>query len=145
MNSIFSATDVSASGLAAERLRMEVVANNIANAHSTRSPEGGPFRRQQVVFASVLDSITGQLTKGASQLGGVEVVQVRPDMSDLPQVYQPGHPDANQEGFVTMPNVNVAGEMVDLITAQRAYEANLRSLRSFREMVEQTLSLLRGV
>lgn len=134
---ILSATDISASGLAAERLRMEVVANNLANANSTRTPEGGPFRRRQVVFSGALDA--------ASQSGrGVQVVGIEQDMGELPRVYQPGHPDADGDGYVTMPNVKPANEMVDLITASRAYDANLRALKSFREMAERALSLLQG-
>jgi len=136
----FSAADISASGLSAERQRMEVVANNIANAYSTRTPTGGPYRRQHVVFATAYDEAAG----AARGLGGVRVLGIEPDRSELPRVYQPGHPDADEDGFVTMPNVKLPNEMVDLITASRAYEANLRALRSFRRMVEQALSLLRG-
>jgi flagellar basal-body rod protein FlgC len=138
-----STLDISASGMAAERQRMEVVANNIANANSTRSAQGGPYRRQEVVFASALDSARGK-SAGADSFRGVDVQGVQPDMSELPRVYQPGHPDADQEGYVTMPNVKLPSEMVDLITASRSYEASLRAMRTFREMVEQTLSLLRN-
>ncbi|MGB6044914.1 MAG: flagellar basal body rod protein FlgC [Pirellulales bacterium] len=141
---IFSATDISASGLAAERLRMEVVANNIANAHSTRSASGGPFRRQDVVFASALDDAQSSDGPNGHSLSGVRVASVQEDLSELPRVYRPGHPDADKDGFVTMPNVKPANEMVDLITASRAYEANLRTLRTFREMTEQALNVLRG-
>src|SRR5437868_8547754 len=92
-----SATNISASGLSAERLRMEVVANNIANANSTRTPEGGPFRRQDVVFATVLNH---RLSRGqaAGQFGGVRVADVVDDMSEMPRVYNPGHPDADANG-----------------------------------------------
>lgn len=144
LQQIFSVTDVSASGMAAERLRMEVIANNLANAYTTRTPEGGPYRRRQVLFTPELKT---QLTIGQTDklaLGGVRVVGIETDPSDLPKTYQPGHPDADVEGYVTMPNVRPANEMVDLITATRAYEANLRSLRTFREMVEQTLAILQG-
>jgi flagellar basal-body rod protein FlgC len=144
LGSILSATDISASGLAAERLRMEVVANNIANAYSTRSPEGGPYRRQQVLFEAAYDDALRGAGKATGELQGVKVLAVEPDMSELPKIFQPGHPDADDSGFVDMPNVQPAMEMVDLITASRAYEANLRVLRNFREMVEQALSLLRG-
>ena len=133
---ILGATNISASGLSAERMRMEVVANNIANAYSTRTPEGGAFRRKDVVFAAVLED--------HMQPGGVQVAGIVDDPSELPRIYQPGHPDADANGFVTMPNVNVPLEMVNLITASRAYEANLKVLRSFRQMAEQTLSLARG-
>src|SRR5438477_490641 len=110
---------ISASGLSAERLRMEVVANNIANAYSTRTAQGGPYRRQDVVFSALVDQHIGQ----KNQLAGVEVAGVVDDMSELPMVFNPGHPDANSEGFVLMPNVQIPIEMVNLMTANRAYEA----------------------
>ncbi len=129
--------------MAAERLRMEVIASNVANAYSTRTPEGGPYRRQQVVFAAAMNDAMG-IEGHPTAFRGVEVVSVQPDGSELPQVYQPGHPDADANGFVTMPNVKPAVEMVDLVAASRAYEANLKVLRSFRTMAERALSLLRG-
>ena len=133
-------TEINASALSAERLRMEVISNNIANAHSTRTAEGGPYRRREVVFATALNDAL----HGNEKLSGVKVVGVQTDDSELPRVYQPGHPDADADGYVVMPNVSIANEMVDLITANRGYEANLRVLRSYREMVQQTLSLLRN-
>jgi flagellar basal-body rod protein FlgC len=139
---ILSQTEISASGLSAERLRMEVIANNIANAHTTRGPDGEPYRRREVVFAAAVDQAMREASD-ASGLRGVDIMGVSEDASDFPRVFQPGHPDADAEGFVRMPNVSLAKEMVDLITANRGYEANLRVLRSFREMVQQTLSLLR--
>jgi len=141
---LLSVTDISASGMSAERFRMEVVANNVANAYSTRTAEGGPYRRQNVVFASAYKDAIGSNSRSPDRLRGVQVVSVEQDQSDLPIIYQPGHPDADESGYVTMPNVKPASEMVDLITASRAYEANLRVLRSFRDMAEQALSLLRG-
>lgn len=138
---ILSATDASASGLAAERLRMEVVANNIANAHSTRTAEGGAFRRREVVFSAAYDDALGSANAGGM---GVEVIGIQPSKGELPKVYDPSHPDADATGHVEMPNVNIPDEMVDLITASRGYEANLRALKSFKQMVEQALSLLRG-
>ena len=143
-NDMLSGADISATGLAAERLRMEVVANNIANAQSTRSPGGGPFRRQDVVFASVLQDRLGSGGPGAAQLGGVRIIGVQDDPSDFPMVYNPGHPDADADGNVAMPNVSLPIEMVNLITASRAYEANLNVLHSFRQMAEQALTLARG-
>jgi flagellar basal-body rod protein FlgC len=141
MRDIMAYTAINGSGLSAERLRMEVIGNNIANAHTTRTPEGGPYRRREVVFAAALDDVMGQ--SQGSGLGGVEVAGIEADNSEFPRVYQPGHPDADEDGYVTMPNVSIANEMVDLITANRGYEANLRVLRSYREMVQQALSLLR--
>lgn len=139
---VLGAGAISASGMSAERLRMEVIANNIANAHSTRSANGGPYRRQDVVFAEVLDdSLTPH---GLPAFRGVQAVDVVEDPSELPRVYQPGHPDADAEGFVAMPNVQLPIEMVNLLTAARAYEANLRASQTFRQMNEQALVLLRG-
>lgn len=143
---ILSSTDISASGLAAERMRMETVANNIANAHSTRTADGGPYRRRQVVFSSVLDSAAGAGLGNGTHTGfkGVQVVGIEASNSELPRVFNPSHPDADADGFLLMPNISVPEEMVDLITASRAYDANLKALRSFRQMVEQSLSLLRS-
>ena len=142
---ILSATNISASGLSAERLRMEVVANNIANANSTRTPEGGAYRRRDVVFSAVFNEHVRSQASMSSRLGGVRVMSIQPDRSELPLVYNPSHPDSNADGYVTMPNVKLPLEMVDLITASRAYEANLRVLQSFRQMAEQSLSLLARV
>lgn len=140
-DSAFGALNIAASGLGAERLRMEVVANNIANAAVTRTPEGGPYRRRDVAFETVLSEIEG----GAdSKLGGVRVAGLVVDQSELPRVFQPGHPDADAEGFVAMPNVNLPIEMVNLITASRAYEANLRVAQSFLELSQSALALVRG-
>jgi flagellar basal-body rod protein FlgC len=142
---LLASTNISASGLSAERLRMEVVANNIANAYSTRSANGGPFRRQDVVFAAVLNERLRKLGgSGKDTLGGVRVLGVVDDPSAFSLVHQPGHPDADAEGYVLMPNVHLPIEMVNLITASRAYEANLRVLQSFRQMGEQALTLARG-
>jgi flagellar basal-body rod protein FlgC len=125
-NDLFRATGISRSGLNAERLRMEVTANNIANAFSTRGADGGPFRRQDVVFAAVLQDQAGQPT-----LGGVEAEDVVDDPTPFPVVYIPGHPDADGQGNVRMPNVEIPIEMVNLVTASRAYEANVRAAESF--------------
>jgi flagellar basal-body rod protein FlgC len=140
-NDLFAANAISATGMSAERLRMEVIANNIANANSTRSANGGPFRRQDVVFAEVLGGIRPD---GAPNFLGVQAVELVEDPSELPRVYMPGHPDADAEGFVQMPNVQLPIEMVNLLTAARSYEANLRAAQTFRTMNQQALALLRG-
>jgi flagellar basal-body rod protein FlgC len=139
---LFPASGISASGMAAERLRMEVIANNIANANTTSPPGQEPFRRQQVIFQAALDEALGAGT--ASGLKGVEVAEVAPDQSELPKVYIPGHPHADADGYVTMPNVKLAMEMVDLMTAARAYEANVRAAQTFKTMNEQALAILRS-
>ncbi|MCX7667140.1 MAG: flagellar basal body rod protein FlgC [Gemmataceae bacterium] len=143
MTPIFKAIGISATGMAAERLRMEVIANNLANAQSTRSANGGAYRRQEVVFEAVLAD-TLRKASTASGMGGVRVVEIAEDQSELPKVYMPGHPDADKEGYVTMPNVQIPMEMVDLLTAARAYEANVKAAQTFRQMQEQALSILRG-
>lgn len=137
----FGALNTAASGLNAERLRMEVVANNIANASVTRTPEGGPYRRRDVVFETVLNGVEA---RGEPQLGGVRVAGTIADPSELPRIYNPGHPDADTDGFVSMPNVQLPVEMVNLITATRAYEANLRVAQSFLELSQSALALARG-
>ena len=138
-SNLFSAADISASGMSAERLRMETVANNIANANTTRTVDGTPYQRKQLVFSEMLGS------ESSSPLGlnGVEVMGIDADQSEFPLVYSPGHPDADENGMLQLSNVKLPNEMVDLITASRAYEANLKALTTFKNMVEQTLSLLR--
>jgi flagellar basal-body rod protein FlgC len=140
------AFDISASGLSAERFRMEIVANNIANASVTRTPEGGPYRRKEVVFETALEEtgLRHGTASSPSNLAGVRVVEVIDDRSELPRDFRPGHPDADAEGFVTLPNVQLPIEMVNLITATRAYEANLKAAQSFVEMNQQALALVRG-
>lgn len=140
-NDLFGAGAISGSGMAAERLRMEVIANNVANANTTRSANGGPYRRQDVVFAEVLGA---ESRAGAPDLRGVQAVELVEDESAFNRVHLPGHPDADAEGFVLMPNVQLPVEMVNLITAARAYEANLKAAQTFRQLNEQALSLLRG-
>ena len=144
LSKILAPMQISSSGLSAERLRMETVANNIANAHSTRTPDGGPFRRRSVVFSSAMNDAAGLSKDSAAGLNGVEVLGIQSSSGELPRVYDPTHPDADVEGYLLMPDVSVPEEMVDLITASRAYDANLKALRSFKKMVEQSLSLLRG-
>ncbi|MCU0703620.1 MAG: flagellar basal body rod protein FlgC [Fimbriiglobus sp.] len=139
-SNLFTASAISGTGLSAERYRMEVIANNIANANSTKSANGGPFRRQDVVFEEVLRGAGD----GGPGLGGVRVVELVEDQSELPLVHMPGHPDADADGYVRMPNVNLPIEMVNLLTASRAYEANLRASQAFRTQNEQALILIRG-
>jgi flagellar basal-body rod protein FlgC len=141
-DTLFGAYGISATGMSAEQFRMEVIANNLANANTTRSANGGPFRRQDVVFAEVLGGATR--AGGTPDLRGVRVAGVVEDPSPLNRMYQPGHPDADAEGFVLMPNVQLPVEMVNLITASRAYEANVKAAQTFRTMNEQALGLLRG-
>lgn len=142
--SFFKSLRISASGLTAERLRMDTIANNLANANTTRSVEGGPYRRQVPVFAPILDhSMAGAASPihNTAQGQGVQVVGVVSDPSPPRMVYDPQHPDANGEGYVEMPNVHVVKEMVDLITATRAYEANIVALNSAKSMAQRALEI----
>jgi flagellar basal-body rod protein FlgC len=137
--SISSVFDITASALTAERARLSVIAQNIANSQVTKMPDGQPYRRQKVVFESVLKSAKGAvgLPKGAVR------ARVATDNSPFQRVKQPGHPDADKDGWVTLPNVNVIDEMVDLLDASRTYEANLSALRTYRQMLQQTLEMSR--
>jgi flagellar basal-body rod protein FlgC len=131
---LFRCLDVSASGLKAERARMDVVAQNIANANVTRTESGLPYTRREVLFESLV-------SRDGKGQGGVEVKDIVLDESPFIEVVDPGHPDADENGVVLMPNVKVPFEMVDLITATRAYEANLNLIKTFRDMVERALSI----
>ena len=147
--SIFGSLDISASALSAERLRMDVTAENLANAQSTRTANGGPYRRKEVVlqetpgsFGASLSAAMGGGDKGST--GGVQVAGIVEDTTTpLKRVYDPGHPDADAQGYVSMPNVDTVTEMVDLISAQRAYEANVTAMQSAKQMFSRTLDLLR--
>ena len=132
-----SAREIAVSALRAQRTRMNVIANNIANAQTTRTPDGGAFRRQMVVLAG------NQLGPGiqAEKLG-VRVKSVVGDQSALREVYEPNHPDANAEGYVEYPNITIAAEMVDMITAQRAYEASIAVIVSGGRMRERAMQIL---
>lgn len=144
VNQILSGMEISASGLSGERMRMEIAANNLANMHATRSADGGPYRRQQVTFAAAMDHYMLPGGQSASDLQGVRVVGITADERPFKVVHNPGHPDADENGNVAMPNVELSQEMVDLVTSSRAYEANLKSLETFRQLAEQALALLRG-
>ncbi|APT76416.1 flagellar basal body rod protein FlgC [Marinitoga sp. 1135] len=137
----FKIMDIAASGMTAERFRSEVISNNLANANTTRTENGGPYRRKIVTFKEVLNK--EKATKD-EQLSGVKVGKLAEDKSPFRLVYDPGHPDADENGYVKYPNVNVLREMVDLITAQRAYEANVAVVNSAKSMFNSALSIGRG-
>lgn len=133
-----SAFDIARSGIKAQRLRMTVIANNIANAETTRTEkQGGPFRRQVVELVGFPIRDKFPLKKY-----GVEVRRVKYDLSPFKQVYEPGHPDADENGMVRYPNVNIPIEMADLITAQRGYEANISVLVATRQIRQRALEIL---
>jgi len=133
----FSSFDISASGIHAQRMRMDVIANNIANAESTRTTDGHPYRRQVITFRAVYESVVGNHLVPA----GVAVDGVVEDSSDYRLVYDPGHPDADADGYVRYPNVNVVEEMVDLVSATRAYEANVAALNATKSMVATAIEI----
>jgi flagellar basal-body rod protein FlgC len=144
---MFDAIDIAASGLSAQRLRMDVTAENLANAQTTRSPDGGPYRRKNVVLRETGGGFAGQLAGiaggPAAAPAGVEAAGIVPDTTPLRRVYDPGHPDADANGFVLMPNVNPVTEMVDLIDASRAYEANVTAMQTVKSAFSKTIELLR--
>ncbi|MFP4465468.1 MAG: flagellar basal body rod protein FlgC [Candidatus Goldiibacteriota bacterium] len=148
--SVFGAFAISASGLTAERLRMDVISNNIANVNTTQTLEGGPYQRQRVLFeprgekAQFLFPAFFDKSKQAENLKGVKVTGVinSPEPSKL--VFDPGHPDADRTGYVKMPNVNIVKEMVDMISATRAYEANVTALNSAKTMANKALEIGRA-
>lgn len=133
----FSSIDISASGLFAQRTKLDAIANNIANATTTRTADGGPYKRQEVVFRQ-------RLGESMAENGGVEVAGVVESAEPPKMVYDPGHPDAGSDGMVAMPNVNPVQEMVDMITATRAYEANVQAVNSARTMASKALEIGRG-
>ncbi len=145
--SIFRSLQISASGLTAERLRLDVIADNLANINTTRTPSGGPYRRKVVVleerptgFADLL----GIQSAPAMGRGGVRVAAIAEDNTPPQRIYNPGHPDADADGYVQMPNVNVVTEMVDMITATRAYEANVTAMNAAKQMALRTLDIGRN-
>lgn len=140
---MFGAIDAAASGLTAERLRMDVISNNIANVNTTRSAEGGAYRRQMVVFAprENQQAFAQILADKVGTGNGVKVVGITKDNSPTRQIYDPTHPDANRDGYVEMPNVNVVSEMVDMITATRAYEANVTTINAAKSMALKALEI----
>jgi flagellar basal-body rod protein FlgC len=135
---LISGIDVTAGALDAQKTRLDIVAQNIANAETTRTPAGGPYQRQVVSFESEL---VRQQGAAGPALQTVKVAGITSDPSPGQQVYNPQHPDAGPDGMVTMPNVNLAFEMVDLITASRAYEANLSVVKNAKQMAEKALEI----
>ena len=133
---------ISASGLSAERLRMDLISGNIANLNTTRTAEGGPYKRRVAVFAESLEKAIGNSAASAGK--GVEVAAVYQDQAPPRLVYDPSHPDADEQGYVQMPNINIITEMVDLITATRTYEANVTALNAAKSMVLKALEIGRG-
>jgi len=146
MSGMFGGLDISATGMSAERLRMDVVAENLANADTTRGADGLPYRRKEVLLQAAGTSPFERVLAGVRSDGGMNGVRVEgvvDDQSPLRRVYDPGHPDADAQGYVTMPNVNSVTEMVDLITATRGYEADVQAMNVTKQMFTKTLEILR--
>ena len=146
---IFNAFAISASGLTAERLRMDVISNNIANVNTTKTINGGPYQRQRVVFEPrgeklhFLFPAIFDKNKRIGQFQGVKATQIITDPTPPRLVFDPGRPDANKDGYVAMPNVNIVKEMVDMRSATRAYEANVTAVNSAKTMAAKALDILK--
>ena len=141
--SLFSVLSVSASGMAAQRTRAALLVENIANSETTRTPEGGPYRRKDAIFSTsnVGSEFASELE---SQLQtGVQVTQISVDQRDPEKQYAPGHPDADADGYVSIPRVNPAEDMVDLVTANRSYQANVAAMSAVKDMIQKSIDLLR--
>jgi len=135
---------ISASGLQAQRLRMSIISSNLANIESSRTAEGGPYRRKEVIFTSVpaAEQTFGTvLNQATNRLQKVQVSTIVEDSRDPKRLYDPGHPDADSQGFVSMPNINVMEEMVNLMSATRSYEANVTVLDAAKNMALKALEI----
>ena len=144
--SLFTSLSVSASGMAAQRTRAELLTENLANAETTRTPDGGPYRRKDVLFSaepqvSPFSAVfQNQLT---SEETGVQVTDIVEDTREPERRYLPGHPDADTNGYVAFPRINPAEDMVDLLSASRGYEANVSAMTAIKDMISKSIDLLR--
>ncbi len=145
---LMESTSISATALSAQRLRMDVIAENIANVNTTRTAEGGPYKRKVVLFQEMQNGdpfsvkLDSAFVRQATQSGmGVRVSSIEEDSTPGALSYDPGHPDADEEGYVRMPNVNIVEEMVNMISASRSYEANITAINNTKTMTSRTLEL----
>ena len=144
--SLFSALSVSASGMSAQRSRAELLVENLANAETTRTPEGGPSRRKDAVFQStdVSSSFADMFQVEVNpESAGVEVSKIVVDQRDPEKRYMPGHPDADKDGYVSFPRINPSEDMVDLISSTRNYEGNIAAMSAVKDMIQRSIDLLR--
>ena len=143
--SLFGALSVGASGMAAQRQRAELLVENMANAETTRTPDGGPYRRKDAVFetATVDSPFASVFSSELQSAGGVGVADIRVDQSDPERRYMPGHPDADKDGYVAFPKMNIAEDMVDLMGATRGYEANVSAIVAVKDMIQRSIDLMR--
>ncbi|OGQ01660.1 MAG: flagellar basal body rod protein FlgC [Deltaproteobacteria bacterium RBG_19FT_COMBO_58_16] len=133
---------VSASGMEAQRLRMNIIASNLANVETTRTANGGAYRRKDIVFAAQKPDFNGLLQNSIDRFrSGVEVAGIIEDQRPFKQAYEPNHPDADDKGYVAYPNINAAEEMVNMISATRSYEANVAAYKATRDMALKALEL----
>jgi flagellar basal-body rod protein FlgC len=144
--SFLSSLNISGSALTAQKLRMDVIAQNISNAQTTKTENGEPYRRKMVVFQendnqSKFENMLTDAQEKAQYTGGVKVSSIVEDQSDLKPVYDPSNPDANENGYVMMPNVDTAKEMIDMISSTRSYEANVTAFNSIKSMAEKALDI----
>ena len=139
------ALDISVSGIQAQRVTMELIASNLANINTTRTAFGGPYRRRFAVLGEKQLSFDDELSRAEERLsgvgGGVEVVEVAQDSSPFQKVYNPGHPDADAQGFLALPNVKMSQEMVDMMYVSRLHEANITAFNATKKMMQDTLQL----
>ena len=141
--SLFSSLSVSASGMAAQRTRAELLVENMANSETTRTPEGGPYRRKDAVFTAA-DQTSPFSAVFQNELGtGVQVAEIVEDQSEPERRYMPGHPDADPDGYVAFPKINPAEDMVDLMGASRGYAANVAAMSAIKDMINRSIDLMR--
>lgn len=143
--SLFTAIAISASGMEAQRARAEIITENLANADTTRTPEGGPYKRKDVVFTTApgSSSFADAMSLASGQNQGVAVSDISIDDRDPERRYLPGHPDADMDGYVAFPRVNPAEEMVDLMGASRGYQANVAAISAVKDMIARSIDLFR--
>jgi flagellar basal-body rod protein FlgC len=141
--SLFSAIQVSASGMSAQRTRAEMLVENMANAETTRTPEGGPYKRKDVVFSTEIQSSPFSAVFQNELGDGVKVAQVVTDESAPEKRYLPGHPDADENGYVAFPKMNPAEEMVDLLNASRSYQANVSAMTAIKDMITNSIAIMK--
>lgn len=143
--SLFTSLSVAASGMAAQRQRAEVLVENIANSETTRTPDGGPYRRKDAVFSTEqqVSAFSAAFQTELEATGtGVQVSEITIDQSEPEKRYMPGHPDADQEGYVAFPHVNPAEDMVDLMNANRNHQANVVAMSAVKDMIQKSIGLL---
>ena len=141
--SLFSLLSVGASGMSAQRARAELLVENLANAETTRTPEGGPYRRKDAVFeTTTIDSPFASVFSSELQsVGGVGISDIVVDTSEPERRYMPGHPDADKDGYVAFPKINTAEDMVDLMGAARSFEANVAAMSAVKDMIQRSIDL----